>query len=79
MPAYCSGSRAPVEDLEQDVDRFPAQLAAGVDGGGPQRQFGEGVLEPHDLQISDTRIRVPGYAHPIELDTDDPYPDMASN
>ena len=46
----------------------------------PIYQFGEGVLEgdgPHDHAIR--RIRVPGYAHPIELDVDDPYPGNAGS
>jgi len=43
----------------------------------PIYQFGEGVLEGTDLGISDTRIEVPGYGQPIELDIADPYPDMS--
>ena len=43
----------------------------------PIYQFGEGVLEGTDLGISDTRIDVPGYGQPIELDVADPYPDMS--
>jgi acetoacetyl-[acyl-carrier protein] synthase len=44
----------------------------------PIYQFGEGVLEASDLTITDTQIRVPGYANAIELDLGDPYPDMSS-
>ncbi len=45
----------------------------------PIYQFGEGVLEASDLTITDTQIRVPGYADPIELDLGDPYPDMSGS
>ena len=44
----------------------------------PIYQFGEGVLEAEDLTITDTQIRVPGYARPIDLDLGDPYPDMTA-
>jgi acetoacetyl-[acyl-carrier protein] synthase len=44
----------------------------------PIYQFGEGVLEADDLTITDRQIQVPGYAHPIELDVGDPYPDMSA-
>ena len=45
----------------------------------PIYQFGKGVLEGTDLGISDTRIDVPGYGQPIELDVADPYPDMSES
>ena len=45
----------------------------------PIYQFGEGVLEAADLAITDTQIRVPGYALPIDLASEDPYPDMSGS
>ncbi len=62
------------EPIRNQIDDYDAKMSRGEVA--PIYQFGEGVLEPDDLEISDTRIQVPGYAHPIELDGDDPYPDM---
>ncbi len=39
--------------------------------------FGEGVIDGDDLGLSETELRVPGYAHPIPLDAENPFPDMA--
>ena len=36
-------------------------------------QFGEGVLDGTDLSLGDRELRVPGFAHPISLDLDNPY------
>lgn len=38
--------------------------------------YGEGVIDGDDLDLSDTELRVPGYARPIPLDTENPFPDM---
>lgn len=43
----------------------------------PIYQFGEGVLEGTDLDISDARIEVPGYADAIKLDIPNPFADMS--
>ena len=42
----------------------------------PIYRFGEGVLEGVDLDISESAIRVPGYAEPVNLDIPNPHPDM---
>jgi len=63
------------EPIRRQIDEYDVKMSRGEIA--PIYQFGEGVLEPEDLTISDTRIKVPGYAHPIELDVDDPYPDMS--
>lgn len=63
------------EPIRRQIDEYDVKMSRGEIA--PIYQFGEGVLEPEDLTISDTRITVPGYAHPIELDVDDPYPDMS--
>jgi hypothetical protein len=34
------------------------------------------VLEGTDIAMTDSQIKVPGYAHPIDLAVDDPYPEM---
>ncbi len=38
--------------------------------------FGEGVIDPDDLGLSGSELRVPGYAQPISLDAENPFPDM---
>ena len=62
------------ESVRRQIDEYDVKMSRGEVA--PIYQFGEGVLEPTDLTITDTRIRVPGYAFPIELDADDPYPEM---
>ena len=42
----------------------------------PIYNFGEGVLEGHDLDINSKRIVVPGFGHAVNLDLENPYPDM---
>ena len=42
----------------------------------PIYQFGEGVLDGDDIELSEREIRVPGYEHPISLEPDNPFPDM---
>ena len=43
----------------------------------PIDQFGEGVLEGSDLGLSDTALRIPGFAEPITLPAVNPYQDMS--
>ena len=43
----------------------------------PIYQFGEGVLEGDDLDISDTAIGIPGFGHQVLLDLANPFEDMA--
>jgi len=62
------------ESVQRQIEDYDVKMSRGEVA--PIYQFGEGVLEATDLTITDTRIRVPGYAHPIELDVDDPYPEM---
>ena len=39
--------------------------------------YGEDVIDGDDLAISERELRVPGYAQPISLDAENPFPDMA--
>jgi len=39
-------------------------------------QFGEGVVEGEDLTITSTEIRIPGFAKPVSLHLENPFPDM---
>jgi acetoacetyl-[acyl-carrier protein] synthase len=43
----------------------------------PIYRFGEGVLEGDDLDITDSAIKVPGFAHSIDLELDNPFEDMS--
>ncbi|MFO7646930.1 beta-ketoacyl synthase, partial [Halomonas campaniensis] len=45
-----------------DLGRFQARY-----------RFGEGVLEGPELEVSDTCIRIPGYARPVSLAVDNPF------
>ena len=38
--------------------------------------YGENVIDGDDLDISKRELRVPGYAQPISLDAENPFPDM---
>jgi acetoacetyl-[acyl-carrier protein] synthase len=42
-------------------------------------QFGEGVIDGEDLQISTQEIRIPGFGHPVRLDLENPWPDMTGD
>jgi acetoacetyl-[acyl-carrier protein] synthase len=42
----------------------------------PIYQFGEGVLDGVDMELSAEALGVPGFAHKINLDLDNPYADM---
>ncbi|MEE3279872.1 MAG: beta-ketoacyl synthase [Pseudomonadota bacterium] len=42
----------------------------------PIYQFGEGVLEGKDLDVTDATIRIPGFDQPIQLNTPNPFQDM---
>lgn len=42
-------------------------------------QFGEGVVDGEDLQISTEEIRIPGFGHPVRLDLENPWPDMTGD
>ena len=42
----------------------------------PIYQFGEGVLEGDELGISPNALNIPGFANQVNLDLDNPYPDM---
>jgi acetoacetyl-[acyl-carrier protein] synthase len=63
------------EPIRRQIDDYDLKMSRGEVA--PIYQFGEGVLEAEDLEITEQQIRVPGYAHAIQLTVDDPYPDMA--
>ncbi|HET6472833.1 MAG TPA: beta-ketoacyl synthase [Pseudomonadales bacterium] len=62
------------EPIRRAIDDYDVRMSRGEVA--PIYQFGEGVLEGTDIAITDTQIKVPGYAHPIDIAVDDPYPEM---
>lgn len=42
----------------------------------PIYRFGEAMINEHDIELTDTQIRLPGFARPIELDLPNRYDDM---
>jgi acetoacetyl-[acyl-carrier protein] synthase len=42
----------------------------------PIYKFGEGVLEGSDIAMNSSKIEIPGFAKPIDLELENPYPDM---
>jgi len=42
----------------------------------PTYLFGHNVLEGDQLDISSTKICIPGYSQPISLEIDNPFKDM---
>jgi len=61
--------------VRKQIEDYDVRMSRGEVA--PIYQFGEGVLEAEDLTMTDSQIRVPGYAHPIDIASDDPYPDMS--
>jgi acetoacetyl-[acyl-carrier protein] synthase len=53
------------ENIQRQASLYDAQMSAGLVK--PRYQFGENVLEPADLEISDTEIRIKGYKFAIQL------------
>ena len=43
----------------------------------PIYEFGQGVLEGSELDISANSLRIPGFANEVDLDLQHPFPDMA--
>ncbi len=64
--------------LEQ-TERTALDYDAAADRGemAPIYRFGEGVLEGADLEITAEAIRIPGFAKPVQVATEDPFSDMS--
>jgi acetoacetyl-[acyl-carrier protein] synthase len=70
MQAYRTANEkveAAAEDYDAAMDRGEMK---------PIYRFGEGVLEGKDLTITRESLHVPGFAKPVRLDLDNPFPDM---
>ena len=61
-----------VEARAQDYD-------ANADNGSiaPIYEFGEGVVDGEDLEIDDSKISIPGFPNPVDLNIANPYEDMS--
>ena len=46
------------------------------EGVSPIYQFGEGVIQGEELELSEESISIPGFPHSVSLDLENPYPDM---
>jgi len=40
--------------------------------------FGNGIIEDHEINIAHDSLSISGYANPIDLEFDNPYSDMTS-
>ncbi len=70
MTAY----RKRAETVAAAAAAYDEAMSAG--GVPPIYQFGEGVVEGEDLSISATEMRIPGFDMAIDLDLENPFPDM---
>ena len=62
------------EAVQAATDKYDADTTAGKNA--LIYKFGEGVIEGAALNISSDAIRIPGHAHNISLDVENPYADM---
>lgn len=62
------------EQVEQAARDYDEAMIRGE--ARPIYQFGEGVVHGEDLTISRERIDIPGFGLPVDLDLDNPFPDM---
>ncbi len=62
----------------ESVAASAADYDAAMDRGEvlPIYEFGEGVLEGEDLEISEKNLQIPGFGQPVKLDLDNPFEDM---
>lgn len=65
--------QAAQEKVAEAAERYDQQADNGSQA---LYQFGEGVLDGPDLEISSHEIRLPGFSHAVGLDIADPYADM---
>lgn len=65
-------------DRAEATEQRAADYDAAIDRGevAPIYRFGEGVLEGTDLTITRDAVHIPGFAQPVRLDLDNPFPDM---
>jgi acetoacetyl-[acyl-carrier protein] synthase len=62
------------EAVVQNAQDYDTAMNAG--GVAPIYQFGEGVVEGKDLDIAQSTLKIPGFDLPIDLQLDNPFPDM---
>ena len=62
------------ESVQEKAREYDQQASRGEST--PIYQFGEGVLEGQDIDLTDTTIQIPGFEHPIELNAPNAFSDM---
>lgn len=62
------------EAVASSADAYDQQMINGIVN--PIYRFGEGVLEGEDLTYDTRSIHIPGFDQAIDLDIQNPYPDM---
>ena len=62
------------ESVQEKVREYDQQASRGEST--PIYQFGEGVLEGQDINLTDTTIQIPGFEQPIELNVPNAFSDM---
>ena len=62
------------ESVQDKVREYDQQASRGEST--PIYQFGEGVLEGQDINLTDTTIQIPGFEQPIELNVPNAFSDM---
>lgn len=51
--------------IREKIDQYDQEMSSGQRK--PRYRFGEGVLQPEDLQVTDTEIRIAGWDKPVPL------------
>jgi acetoacetyl-[acyl-carrier protein] synthase len=69
------------ERAHEKVNQRAAEYDARADDSDTKAiyQFGEGVVDGDDLTLTPEEIRVPGFAKPVNLRLDNPFPDMTGD
>jgi acetoacetyl-[acyl-carrier protein] synthase len=62
------------EAVQENTRQYDLDAIAGKTS--PIYRFGENVIEGHELQLSNSEIKIPGYGQPINIDLPNPYDDM---
>ena len=62
------------ESVQEKAHEYDQRASRGEST--PIYQFGEGVLEGQDIDLTDTTIQIPGFEHPIELNAPNAFSDM---
>lgn len=62
------------EKVKEQCQAYKHSILKGQDV--PLYRFGSNVLDGKDLVLSDGKLRIPGYVHPVSLSTPSPYSEL---